>query len=301
MDTPTTSLEIDGYRFACTERGDGAPLVLVHGSVSDWRTWRTQLDTFGRGRRAIAYSRRYHWPNLPIEPPADYSMDQHVADLAALITRLAPGGAHLVGHSYGAFVCLLLAVRRPGLVRSLSLVEPPLVTLFVRPTRGAGELCRLFARRPRTAAAVLGFGVHARAAARAIRARQPDRAVRIFGTAVLGGETFQRLSDERMAQVHDNLIAAEFLGSGFPPLEAGWLANIRQPVLLISGAESPALFHRIIEHLGTLLPHARHAGIPGASHIVHEDNPGAFDRAVLAFLAEADGATSREKSGRTPQ
>jgi pimeloyl-ACP methyl ester carboxylesterase len=102
------------------ERGFGAPLVLVHGSASDRRTWGAQLEAFAARFRVIAYSRRYHWPNAPIPEGADYSMSEHVDDLRDLLDRLGAAPAHLVGHSYGAFVCLLLAAREPERVRSCS-------------------------------------------------------------------------------------------------------------------------------------------------------------------------------------
>jgi len=40
------------------ERGTGEPVVFVHGSASDYRTWHSQLDELGQRYRTIAYSRR---------------------------------------------------------------------------------------------------------------------------------------------------------------------------------------------------------------------------------------------------
>jgi hypothetical protein len=48
-------------------------------------------------------------------------------DLAALLTGLDLRSVHLVGASYGAYTALALALRRPDLVRSLVLAEPPLI------------------------------------------------------------------------------------------------------------------------------------------------------------------------------
>jgi pimeloyl-ACP methyl ester carboxylesterase len=93
-----------------------------------------------------------------------------------------------------------------------------------------------------------------------------------------------------MKQVRENLIAAEFLGSGFAPLRDDWVAGIEKPVLLLSGARSPALFHRIIERLHTLLPDSRRIDIAAASHIIHEDNAAAFDEALTTFLEDMSQA-----------
>ena len=108
-------LDIRGARFEYAEKGDGAPLVLVHGSASDYRTWEHQHEELARHFRTIVYSRRYHWPNEPIAEDVDYSMLEHVEDLGALVEALDAEPAPLVGHSYGACLCLLLAIREPGL------------------------------------------------------------------------------------------------------------------------------------------------------------------------------------------
>src|SRR5882672_9419797 len=131
MDQQAEERLIAGYQFHCVQRGEGRPVLFVHGSVSDHRTWQPQIEAFSRHYRAIAYSRRYHWPNQPIANGADYAMWGHVNDLEAMIVSLGVGPVHLVGHSYGAFIGLLLACRRPDLLRSLVLAEPPVVTLLV--------------------------------------------------------------------------------------------------------------------------------------------------------------------------
>ena len=85
-----------------------------------------QKVPFSRHYRVIAYSRRYHYPNPREDGGAPYSATLHAADLAALIQSLASQPVHIVGSSFGAYVALMVAVRQPGLVRSLVLGEPPL-------------------------------------------------------------------------------------------------------------------------------------------------------------------------------
>jgi pimeloyl-ACP methyl ester carboxylesterase len=102
-----STLKINGTSLEYAEYGEGEPLVLVHGSASDYRTWHKQQEEFAHRYRVITYSRRYHWPNEQIPEDAGYSMLEHVDDLQALIQELGAAPAHLVGHSYGAFLCLL--------------------------------------------------------------------------------------------------------------------------------------------------------------------------------------------------
>lgn len=268
-----------------SERGVGEPLVFVHGSASDRRTWAQQLDAFAERFRVIAYSRRYHWPNEPIAPGADYAMQEQLDDLRALLHALGATPAHLVGHSYGAYVCLLLAMQDPAMVRSLVLIEPPVLRLFVDLPPKPGQIFRLLATRPRTAVAIMKFGATGFApAARAARRGDLRGAMRIFGRAVLGPDAYRRLSPARLEQVHANAIAAEFLGSGLAALDVERLRDIRVPILLIAGRNSPRLFPRLIDRLEELLPNAERVTIPGASHIAHEDNAREVNAAIMAFL-----------------
>ena len=276
---------IGGYEFHYVQRGEGQPVLFVHGSVSDHRTWQPQLAAFAKHFRAIAYSRRHHWPNVPIANGADYAMLAHVDDLEAVIHSLTPSTVRLVGHSYGAFLCLLLACRRPDRVRSLVLAEPPVVTLFVGNPPKASEVLSLLVTKPRTAAALLKFGARELGpATAAFRVGDAEKGLRIFGTAVLGREAFQSLSDARLQQVRDNLIVAEFLGSGFAPVDPNAVRRLECPTLLVTGERSPTLFHQLSDRLEELLPRVRRVEIPCASHIMHEDNPAAFNQAVLSFF-----------------
>jgi pimeloyl-ACP methyl ester carboxylesterase len=193
-------------------------------------------------------------------------------------------------------VCLLLAIRRPALVRTLVLAEPPVVTLLVSNAPKPREIGVLLATRPRTALAVLKFAATGIApAAKAARRGDLRAATETFGRAVLGREFFQRLSPDRLEQVHANSTLAEFLGSGFPPLSEDEVRGVCAPTLLVGGARSPALFRRLLDRLEELLPRCERVEIAGASHIVHEDDPAAFDAAVLAFLAR-----HRHEKGQEP-
>ena len=63
-------VNVNGVNLEYTEQGRGAPVVLVHGSVSDYRTWSVVQPRFAERYRTIAFSRRYHWPNERI--PSDH-------------------------------------------------------------------------------------------------------------------------------------------------------------------------------------------------------------------------------------
>ncbi|GAC1435117.1 MAG: hypothetical protein NVSMB51_03850 [Solirubrobacteraceae bacterium] len=281
---------IEGTTLAYQELGQGEPVVFVHGDLSDLRTWKSQLQPIGARHRVIAYSRRYARPNDDIPGGMDNQMLTHVEDLALLLRALDAVPAHLVGNSWGAFICLLTAMRHPELVRTLVLAEPPALTLFVSMPPRPSELLRLLLRRPRTATAIVKFGATTIGPAeKAFRGDDDDAALRAFVGGVLGAERFERLPDVRREQMRENLSAlkASLLGAGFPPLADSDVRGVRQRTLLISGADSPVLFQRLADRLQALLPNCTRVRIPDASHLMHEENPAATNEAILSFLATA--------------
>lgn len=280
-----SSIEINGYRFEYHEAGDGVPVVFVHGSASDYRTWQHQQEHFSRDHRAITYSRRYHWPNEAIGADQDYSMWEHVSDLQEFVSRLDAAPAHFIGHSYGAFLCLLLAIRAPKLVRSLVLGEPPVITLFVSSSPKPREIIRLLFSRPALAVALVRFGARGVAPAEAAAKKgEVRKAMHRFGKVLLGDEYYSRLSASRIEQVEANAIKAEFLGSGFAPINEAQIRGIAAPVLLVSGRHSNPLFRYLTDYLETLLPRAERVELEAASHIMHEDAADGYNGFVRKFL-----------------
>ena len=280
-----TSIRINNISLEYSEYGNGEPVVLVHGSTSDYRTWQDQINDFSNHFRTITYSRRYHWPNEKIPEGADYRMSEHVNDLEIMLQKMDAVPAHLIGHSYGAFLCLLLAIKNPSLIQTMVLAEPPVITLFVSNTPKPLELLTLFLKRPLTAIAILKLGMKGiEPAKKAAKRDDIEEVSRLMGRAILGEEFYNQLSESRREQVRVNTIKAELLGSGFAPLRPEELREIDIPTLLVNGEKSPNVFHHLSDRLEELLPHTKRVKIPNASHIMHEDNTEAYNKKVMSFL-----------------
>jgi pimeloyl-ACP methyl ester carboxylesterase len=282
------SASVDGAALAYRELGHGEPVVFVHGSSSDLRTWEQQLPAIGASYRAIAYSRRYARPNEDIERDADDQMLPHVDDLVAFVRALAAAPAHLVGHSWGAFICLLTAIRHPRLVSSLVLAEPPVLTLLTSVPPRPAELLRLLVRRPRTALAILSFGAMTHAPAhKAFRRGDDEAALQKMSHGLLGKDTYERLPEERKQHARENLntLRAQVLGAGFPSLSEDEVRGVAAPTLLMTGERSPAYPLQLTDRLQELLPNAERVEIAAASHVMHEENAAQVNEAILGFLA----------------
>lgn len=119
----------NGITLHYVDQGKGTPVIFVHGSLSDGGYWADQVGRFAEHYRAIAYSRRYNFPNSN-PARAGYSAVVDAEDLAAFISALHLGKVVVIGHSYGALTALFLTARHPDLVRALVLAEPPAISFL---------------------------------------------------------------------------------------------------------------------------------------------------------------------------
>lgn len=101
----------------------GRNFVLIHGMVMAPAFWTVFAPDITLQGRTVAYPLPGHHPwSLPV-PGASLTADEVVDAMARAITRDFSGEpVNLVGHSTGGFLSLLLAVRRPDLVRSIVLL-----------------------------------------------------------------------------------------------------------------------------------------------------------------------------------
>ena len=118
------TLHVNGYDMAYLEVGEGPPLVCVHGSFGDFRTWSAVLGPLSRKHRVIAVSLRHFFPEHWDGVGDTYSIAQHVADVIGFIEQLDAGPVDLMGHSRGGHIAFRVAQQRPDLLRKLILAEP---------------------------------------------------------------------------------------------------------------------------------------------------------------------------------
>jgi 3-oxoadipate enol-lactonase len=85
------------------------------------RIWDGVLDLLGDRIQSICYDKRGH--GLSDAPPAPYTLDDHIIDLAGLLDHLRVEKAVVCGVSVGGMIALGLGAKRPGLVRGLILCD----------------------------------------------------------------------------------------------------------------------------------------------------------------------------------
>lgn len=101
--------------------GDGTPLVLLHPGGADSRAWDDNLPGLSESMRCFRYDRRGQGRTPDVGGPITF--DAMTEDAVAFLEQVVEGPAFLFGHSIGAPVGLLVALRRPDLVRGLVFSE----------------------------------------------------------------------------------------------------------------------------------------------------------------------------------
>ncbi|MEY2451063.1 MAG: hypothetical protein QOD92_637 [Acidimicrobiaceae bacterium] len=103
-----------------TADGKGAPLVLLHGGLSDSSAWMLQFPALTTCFRWYAFDRRGHGQTRDTDEPFHY--EDMALETISFIERAVGEPAHLVGWSDGGIVALLVSMRRPDLVRRQVLI-----------------------------------------------------------------------------------------------------------------------------------------------------------------------------------
>lgn len=250
-----------GYESGGPDDGSLPLLTLLPPGASGASIWRPIAAGLRDRFRTAAVNPSGYGDTEAFAGPAPMTIRDEAAAVAAVIrAELANGAgarAHIVGHSYGGTISLVLALDRPELVGRLTLLEPAPYPLL----REAGETAfadEIGARNRDFIAAVRRGGLND-AAMEAYLDYFNNRPGYWRG---LDAETRRRMLalPDRLA---DNLDAVERL-----KLRPADLARIAAPVTVIRGGATDPLHARLSELVAGAIPGAVLADLPGAGHMM---------------------------------
>jgi len=114
-----------GARLAGEVRGEGTPIVLLHGLTATRRYVVMGSNELERsGHRTVAYDARGHGHSAPARSPEEYTYELLAEDLRAVLDELQIERALLAGASMGAQTALRFALEHPNRVLALGLITP---------------------------------------------------------------------------------------------------------------------------------------------------------------------------------
>jgi pimeloyl-ACP methyl ester carboxylesterase len=114
-------VQSNGVNLYYEIKGEGQPLVFIHGLGSSTRDWEFQVPEFSKSYQVITFDLRGHGQSD--KPAGPYSMAMFAADTVGLLQALGVDAAHVVGLSLGGGIAFQLAVDAPTAVKTLSIVN----------------------------------------------------------------------------------------------------------------------------------------------------------------------------------
>jgi len=260
-----SSVRVDGLRFRCRVDGEeGAPWIVFSNSLlTDLSLWDEQVAALADEFRILRYDQRGHGGTEVPESPA--TIDQLVADAAALLDAFAIPRAAFVGISLGAATALGIAARLPERIARV-------------------VACDGQARTPPGGAAAWQQRIDL-AAEKGMEGLVEPTVRRWFPPSFVAadGAGLNRVR----AMIHDTpfggfVVCARAL-QNFDLTPA--LPDLAQPVLLVVGEADGAL-PQTMRAMQAQIPDCELAVIPGAGHLVNIQEPDLFNRALSPFLSK---------------
>jgi pimeloyl-ACP methyl ester carboxylesterase len=267
-----TIISTDGTDVVTTEEGQGAPVLIIHGGMSDEAPWAKVAAELARDYHVVRIRRRLYRLELPADPATDVALE--VADVAAVAATFGQP-CLVVGHSSGAMIALESLVAHPAAFAGAVLYEPPVVL-----DGPLGTPTTLARARAAVDAGKVGTAVRIFLA----EAVQLPKAL----TVVIGLMTrfVPDLKAYGPRQI-DDMDAIDRLGRRVEAYGA-----IQVPVLFLSGDTSPAHLTQRTEAVAAAMPHARITTMPGQGHGANDKDPALVAR-LIAGQAREVGLSSR--------
>jgi pimeloyl-ACP methyl ester carboxylesterase len=263
------SVDAGGVELAFETTGSGEAVLLISPVLADGFLPLVSEPTLADHYQLIRYHKRGWAGSTHTAGPV--TVGDHAADAAALLEHLGIGRAHIAGHSSGAAVAAQLALDRPELVHTVTLLELSLLSV------PGGEA---FLEQAAPVFETYARGDHAQALAMFMAAVSGLEwtGCRALLEARIPGSVAQTVAD-----------ADTFFGVELPALTE-WAfgpeqaAAIDRPVLSVLGSATEPLWFEVAEFLRTWMPQVEELTVDGVGHLLHIQNPEPVARGTAEFL-----------------
>jgi epoxide hydrolase 4 len=117
--------DLESCRLHYVSRGEGKPLLFLHGFPQFWFLWREQLADLGDDHAVYAADMRGYNLSCKPEEPEAYRMRHLLGDLLGLVRELDLAPLTLVGHDWGGIVSWAFALKYPEMLERLVVIDAP--------------------------------------------------------------------------------------------------------------------------------------------------------------------------------
>ena len=253
------------------QAGSGPTVVCLHSNASSSAQWRGLMDqsapeftvhaadSYGSGKSP-------DWPS-----DRAITLDDEVRLVEHLILG-APDKPVLVGHSYGAAIALMAALRNPQRVRALALYEPTLFALeeaALPPPNGVDGI--------RHAVALAG---------QALDAGNADAAARHFIDFWMGADSWDATPAERKPAIEKSVSNVRRWGHALmtEPTPLADFSALTMPVLYMMGSRSPESAHAVARRMVPVLPCVTVKTLAGLGHMAPVTHAETVNGVIAEFL-----------------
>ncbi|MFI9152807.1 alpha/beta fold hydrolase [Streptomyces sp. NPDC053367] len=237
-----TYVQLGDVRTWYDEHGTGEPLVLLHGGLVDARFFEPNLGALAEHFHVYTPERRGHGHTPDVPGPITYQL--MADDTVAFLEEAVREPADLVGHSDGAFVAMLVAMRRPDLVKRLVMISG-------------------------------GFSKAGEAA--------PDMEWDVDAITRFLGPSYAEVSPDGADHFRVVATKIGEMAAKEPNLRAADLAAVTARSLVMSADDDLMTMSHVVE-MYDALPNAELAVVPGTSHFLTQEKPHLVNALLLDFL-----------------
>jgi len=257
---------VNGTRLYYEAKGDGEPLIFIHGSYGDRRHWNEQLTGLSSRFKVIRYDiRGYGRSDKPI--PGQYY--KHIDDLNALLDYLGVEKAHIAGFSSGCTIAGDFVLANPDRCLSFIAVGPWLSGINLASTQEVyndyGAVANIFRRDGAEAARDFLKGLHY------LRPHKDLPNVLSQMDKVISDYDFWSFSHTDPAQ------------SSYPTA-FGRMNKFDLPTLIITASHDIVACQELADLMETRIGNAQKVKIDQASHIMMLEEPDLFNNAIINFI-----------------
>jgi pimeloyl-ACP methyl ester carboxylesterase len=257
-----------GRRIYYERHGQGPAVVFCHGAGSNAATWWQQLPAFTPRHTCITLDIRCF--GRSVAPTSEFSLENFVDDVIAILDLEGLDRAALVGQSLGGMIGLKMALTHPQRLAAFIACDSSLA--IDHPV-----LLETIEKRQITHRAVT---IEERSLGRWFLDRHPDKAALYAQINHFNPSAYAIPAAEWGAALASIMAPGRIL-----PMEA--LRQVGCPTLLLVGSEDPIVPVEVMHEVSGLVHGSEVAVIGQAGHSAYFEKPAEFNEVVLGFLARS--------------